>query len=569
MKVNKLLAAGIAAFVVMLAVQPSHAFEPIDAPVTVLVKPAVALVKSKVTISGTSLVVGKNNQVSIKISPASGAPQELKATVDAMGAFSAEFTPATEGKYKIVVTAPDGKGTVTGELTVASPTGSAAMASITANALIKTMQSGHAAGDAQIANLPPSPVKDEFQKKSAELKKKIAEIPAAQKQYESALGKVYELGNKHPELLPALKPLFVELDAANAEIKKQNEYFEKRLAEGAKKNANCDNLEAATEAFSALSTSMNLIGKPWQILRNFLIDKGPGKIIDAIPSKAGDGAKFAIEETFKVSTSILAAGAAGGPIAMMGVAIGLVGDVSQFFIKQRFKEFCEKFEGPVYTQFRSEFRHKTKPYYTYKFDMRGKIQLRYAKDKAIKDGTPIEMTGQIEGVIEKIETAENAILMEPQLASRVMLRKITAPPGVPYAEDVGTIARLALPQSFYIPIKGELFKGKLTLKIEEATKDISDLIKAQILYVFLEPSLPIPSIQTVVTPMQNAHFIFTRGMREKPEFEVKTAKDSITFEKVFTRTVEDPTADFKIEWKIDVKGCNPGCLPSVYFSKAK
>ena len=69
--------------------------------------------------------------------------------------------------------------------------------------------------------------------------------------------------------------------------------------------------------------------------------------------------------------------------------------------------------------------------------------------------------------------------------------------------------------------------------------------------------------------MQNAHFIFTRGMREKPEFEVKTAKDSITFEKIFTRTVEDPTADFKIEWKIDVKGCNPGCLPSIYFSKAK
>ena len=184
MKVNKLLAAGIAAFLVMLAVQPSRAFEPIDAPVTVLVKPAVALMKSKVTISGASLVVGKNNQVSIKISPTSGAPQELKATVDAMGAFSAEFTPATEGKYQVKVTAPDGKGTATAELTVASPTGSAAMASVTANALIKTMQSGHAAGDAQIANLPPSPVKDEFQQKSAELKKKIAEIPAAQKQYE-------------------------------------------------------------------------------------------------------------------------------------------------------------------------------------------------------------------------------------------------------------------------------------------------------------------------------------------------------------------------------------------------
>ena len=187
MKVDNLLSAGILIFVAMLAATPSHAFVPVNAPVTVLVKPTVALVKSKVTISGTSLVVGKSNQVSIKITPASGAPQELKATVDAMSAFSAEFTPATEGKYKIVVTAPDGKGSVTGELTVASPGGSAAMASVTANVLIKTIQNGHAAGDAQIANLPPSPVKDEFQQKSAELKKKIAEIPAAQKQYEMAL----------------------------------------------------------------------------------------------------------------------------------------------------------------------------------------------------------------------------------------------------------------------------------------------------------------------------------------------------------------------------------------------
>ncbi|MEP7156644.1 MAG: hypothetical protein ABI905_12775 [Betaproteobacteria bacterium] len=546
------------------------AFTPINAPITVIVVPSTALVKSKVTISGSTLVVGKNNQVSISISAAGagGKAVELKATVDASGAFKTDYTATAEGKYKIAVTAPDGKGKAEATLTIASPVAAASTSSAAAPSLIKTMQSGQAAGDAQIAALPPSPAKEEFQKKSAALKQKLAEVPAAQKQYENALGKFYELGNKYPETLPALKPLFDQIDQANEAIKNQNAEFEKRLAQAGKKNATCDTLEAATEAFSALSTSMNMIGKPWEILRAFAIDKGPGKIIDAFPNaKGSDTAKFAITETFKTSAGILVGGAAGGPIAIATTVIGLAGDTAQFFTQQRFAKYCEKFEGPVYAQFRAEMRDKGKPYFTYKLDMRGKLQLRYAKDASIKAGQPIPLTGQIEGVVEKFEMSEDAIIMQPQLKSRVMLHKIISPIGTPYLEDVGTFARMAMPHSFYIPVKGELAGDKITLNLEPATKDFADLIKGKILYVFVEPALPIPSIQTVDAPVQKAFFIFDRGMRAKPEFEVKTDSSKSTIDKTFTRTVEDPAADFKIEWKIEAKACNPACLPSLYFSK--
>ncbi len=552
---------------------PVLAFEPVNAPITLKATPEVALVKSKVSLTGTSLIVGKKNEVAINVTASGGAnksaSQSLKATIDAKGNFKTEFAVDAEGKYQITATAPDGKGTATTTLLVALPLAAAGSASAAATALIATMQKGHAAGDTQIAGLPPSPVKDEFQKKSAELKKKLAEVPAAQKQYEEALGKIYELGAKHPETLPALKPLFDNLAAEAAAIKAQNDSFEKRLALGAKKNAQCDSLEAATEAFTALSTSMNMIGKPWEILRNFLIDKGPGKVVDAIPTKASDTTKFAVTQSFKLSAGILVGGAAGGPIAIMTAVIGLTGDVGQFFTQQKFAKFCEKFEGPVYAQFRSEFRHKSKPYFTYKFDLRGKIQLRYAKDQARKDGEPIGLTGQIEGVLETTEYAENAIILDPQLKSRVLLHKIIAPPGVPYSEDIGTMARMALPHGFYIPIKGELHNGKITLKIEEATKDLSDTLSAEIIYVFLEPSLPIPSVQKVNAPTEKAHFIFSRGMRTKPEFDLVTTKDQLKIEKTFKRTEDMKDADILIEWKVDVKACNPSCLPSLYFGKAK
>lgn len=549
--------------------KPVWAFKTIEAPVTVTVVPSIALVKGKVTISGSSLIVGKNNQVSISVAADSGQPTLIKAAIDTFGTYKTEYAADAEGKYKITVTAPDGKGKSESSLTVVAPSAAAASSSAAAPTLIKTMQSGQTAGDAQISALPPSPAKDEFLKKSAELKLKLAEVAGAQKKYENALGKFYELGSKYPETLPALKPLFDDINRANEAIKQQNEEFTKRLSQIDKKNATCDMLEAATEAFNALSTSMNLIGKPWEILRAFAIDKGPSKIVDAIPNNQGsDNAKFAIAETFKVGTGILVGGAAGSPITIAAAAIGLAGDAAQYFTQQKFAKYCEKFEGPVYAQFHAEMREKGQPYFTYKLNMRGKLQLRYAKNASLKAGQPIGLTGQIEGVVEKFEMSENAIVIQPALKSRVMLHKIIAPPGALYSEDIGTFARMALPHSFYIPVKGELLDNKITLKLEAAKKDFSDLIKGQILYVFVEPTLPIPSIQTIDAPVQKAFFIFDRGMRANPEFEVKTDSNKSIIDKTFTRKVDDQKADYKIEWKIEAKACNPGCLPALYFSKA-
>jgi hypothetical protein len=566
-------ALGLISISCLFASTIAAAFEQANAPVTVKVIPEVAMVKSKITVSGTSLALGKNTDVTITIALAGGvnksASKTMKANVDAKGNFKTEFIAEAEGKYQVIVTAPDGKGTASATIQIAKPLTALAAASASAGALIATMQQGQAAADAQLNSLPPSPPKDEVQQKSAELKKKLAEIPAAQKQYESALSKLYELGANNPETLPGLQPLFDELAADSDAIKEQNDAFEKRLAQGGKKNATCDSIEAATEAFSALSTSMNLIGKPWEKLRNFLIDKGPGKVVDAVPNSASDTTKLAITQGFKLSASIMFAGAAGGPVAIALSTIGLAGDIGQFFTQQKFAKYCEKFEGPVYAQYRSEFRHKGKPYLTYKFDLRGKIQLRYIKDASRKDGDPIALTGQIEGVLEKTEYAEDAIILEPQLKSRVLLRKIIAPPGVPYLEDVGTMARMSMPNGFYIPIKGEMQNGKIIINVEEATKDLSDIIQAQILYVFVEPALPIPSVQKIKAPLQKARFILDRGMRAKPTFEVVTTKDQLKIERSFTRTEDLKNADALIDFKVDVKACNPTCLPSLYFGKAK
>lgn len=553
-----------------MAVFDASAFEPTNAPVTLHASPSVALVKSGVTLSGTSIKVGKAGQVTIKIVPASGAAKTIQAALGEDGKYTTTYKADAAGKFKVTATAPDGKGIAETSFTVTSPTGVAQASTEGSKALIATMMKAQEIGDQQVASLPDSPAKEEFKKKSAELKKKLAEAPAVEKQFESALEKISELGGKYPEeALPGLKPLYDELDAANEAIKAQNEEFKKRLDQAAKKNSTCDSLEAATEAFSALSTAMNLIGKPWEILRAFTIDKGPGKVIDAIPNKASDNVKFAITEAFKASAGILVGGGAASPVTWTTTAIGLAGDTAQFFTQQKFAKYCEKFEGPIYGQFRTELREKGKPWFTYKLDLRGKLQLRYPKGQVMKEGQPILLTGQLEGVVEKFEMAEEAILIAPKLRNNVMWHTVIKPVGVKYVEDIGTFARMSLPQSFYIPVKGEMTGDKIKLSLGAATKDLATtLLQPKIIYIFVDTVTLVPSVQSAKAPIQDAYFIMTRGLRENPTFVIKTGASDSTIEQTFTRTVDDPKADIKVEWKIDVKACNPGCLPSLYFSNA-
>ena len=44
---------------------------------------------------------------------------------------------------------------------------------------------------------------------------------------------------------------------------------------------------------------------------------------------------------------------------------------------------------------------------------------------------------------------------------------------------------------------------------------------------------------------------------------------ALQIERTFKRTEDLKDADILIEWKVDVKACNPTCLPSLYFGKAK
>ena len=110
---------------VLFVAAPATAFQPGIAPVSIKVVPEVALVKSKVTLSGTSLIVGKNNEVIISVASASGeskpAPKTIKATLDDKGNFKTDFSVETEGKFQITATAPDGKGTASTTLQVAAP----------------------------------------------------------------------------------------------------------------------------------------------------------------------------------------------------------------------------------------------------------------------------------------------------------------------------------------------------------------------------------------------------------------------------------------------------------------
>lgn len=88
---------------------------------------------------------------------------------------------------------------------------------------------------------------------------------------------------------------------------------------------------------------------------------------------------------------------------------------------------------------------------------------------------------------------------------------------------------MGTPGYFRIPVEGESIGEKVTLNILPALNDFSNLVKGRAFYVFFEPILPIPYFSQIEFPLQKAHFILSRGMMEKSEYNIvahKAAKAS-------------------------------------------
>ncbi len=536
-----------------------------DSPLELKASPALVTPGGAITLSGTTAPV-KDAPVTFSIKPAQGAAQALSAKPGPDGSFSVKFTGTkATGRYDVTATAPDGKVKAQASFVVGTPGAVAQELKKQVKALMVTVQQAQAVGDDLIATLPPSPALAEAQKKSAALKAKLADGPAVLDQFGKAVDALGQAEQKYPEARPVLQPLFDQLADEAQKIEEQDVSITSKINKSKAQGVKCDMLDAANEAFNTVSFGLDLVQEPINLVKNFVIDKVPGPALDLALSKSSlaagpsaDSAKAGVLEAVKFSATALLGGVSGGPLSWAGMGIGLANDLAQFVTAKVFGKYCDKFEGPMDATFRVELRNNDDAYLQYLVQMKGKLVLRYAKSEDGKSATTTALNGQIEGNATSFKAWEEAWRLQPDIKNKLMARLLFAPPGWPYTETTGTVARAASPGNFYIPVHGQMVNGKVTLQVDPARNDFTDLVRVRLYYVV---AALVPQIVMVELPVQKAFFIFDRGTHSKPAFTVKTDSSASTIEDTFKRHETVDSGQVDVQWVVHLKACNPGCLP--------
>lgn len=525
-------------------------------PIEIAVKPPVAMPGAQVSLSGNSVQIGKHKTVAIVVQPPSGAAANLTAEVDGKGKFSASYKVGGPGTYHVTATSADAKNQAKSSVTVVAPVTYTHEAAKSVQALFERLKEASASLRTEVAAMPPSPPKEELLKKLEALEKGFQESPAQSAKFRDGMASLDKLVQDHPETLPELQPAYDAIGEMSEKAKEMEAKLKERVKQQRPERAICDDLDVVNEGLSFFSLAMSVTISPVKTVLNVLVSQTlPDRVLSRVSALKSPMDKFAAATAIKQAYN----GAQGWGSFVQG-QVGFIGSAVQYMAQKYFGVYCEKFEGPVRAVFYLEYSEGKRKWLAYDVKLDGMLFLRYQKGSGGPEG--IRVNGEFEGSATDFTIWEKLDVVEP-LARRYAIFHVGIPPMLPsgHVGELGKMGRFLLtPYHFYIPVSGLLKGNKLALKFGEARQDFEGKAKAKIVYVLLEPALPIPYVANVEIPYKGAHYILSRGTRKEPVFtvEVDKAKKISRIKQTFTRKEENP-GSWMARFKVEIDACNPSC----------
>ena len=538
-----------------------QAITPGSLPIEVTVKPGTLLPGVRVTISGALPGYSATGNVTIAVTPPQTPAVSLIAKVTA-GKFSTVFTETGRaGKYTIRAVAPDGKGVAIDSFSVLAPMQAAGAqqedVARTFNLVITTIGVTRKAALAT----PPSPPQQQLLLKLAEVEKQFADAPAAAETYGSALRTIIDVVKQHPDAAPVVQQLIDELAPMTEELNERLPAIEKLIDGSAKLAQFCDDMVVIEETFIALTWAMGITDKLTTTLFNWVNSKATPAAVSAVSAgEMSTAAEAAISTASKTAIKVLAT----GKMSWAKSALGALKDLLQYLSGEVFDVYCERFQGPVTAKLVVTFNHHGRAYLKYDIHLAGKLVANYAKESGV---TRIPIKGHIEGNATHFGLAENFDVLSDMVEAKTGMGRMSVmrfmPQPAPYVEALGMMARMAMPAYFNIPVHGELVGDKLTLRLQPAAIDFTPALnKGKLVMIWGLVLPPFVHVETATLPLQNAHFILARGIVDPaPQFPITVdmnGKRSVVSRR-FTRDHKDEAKDFRVQFDISIKACNPSC----------
>ncbi len=536
-----------------------------DTPVEVEVGDDPALVGSEVEIRGSSVPLDKLTTVTVRVVTPGGTDTSTELPLDDENRFSMSFAVSEIGQHTVVATAPDGKAYARVRFQAANATDYSQAAVDGVTEVLEASNQALAEVGSAVAEAPVSPPQQELAQRLTQLQAQAAEIPAQVKQMSEMVKEAASIVDQYPSTQPEFAPLFDAFSEANQELPEARSVMQERVKDLSIGISDCDRLDMAAEALNAIGLALGMIGKPVSVAVNLLADKTfSARVSSRVPELAANpDAKFAVDNTVKNSVAM-----AQGVKGWLGNVTGHVNSAATLAAQQVFWVYCEKFEGPFNADFKLQYFEGNERWLGYRVQLSGMLFLRYEKGSS-----PIRVTGEFEGVANFPGLVENYLVIESWAKPYTLVHWADAPVGGVFLPEGGKLGRAALgmlrinPGYFYVPIEGVLEGDTLTFKFLDATQDYPERAKGKVIYVLVEPTLPIPHISKLEVTYFGAHYILSRGTHTErgtsaEPISVKVKVDQATktsvIEESFTRKEEDP-GSFELDWTVSWKACNPGC----------
>ena len=527
-------------------------------------------VGTPITLQGTGPVAAQSSWAA-EVTLPDGSRAPVEPGVDAPGRFSVAW-PRTDkpGKYRFELKLPAQQLAASAEVEVIGGAAYAAQVQSELGNLMQLLDKLLTQTDDKLAKLPPSPARDDAK---ARLKKLTEAVQLHKQHQREALTAVDALVRSGKDMPASFGALNRKLSAWEGQSREQRLQTQMQLAHSAADNVACEQMEKISEGLNLARALFNLVGTPFAIAANFAKDVVSNSVAKwASNSLEGQsiakewvknipGVEPVMREAFKVQ---------GGTVAVareeaLKTIPGLLVDATSYLSQKLFGKYCERFEGPFSAEIEAEFSEAGRRWWTYRLVLEGKLTLRYAKQAP---GTALAVNGEFVGQATLFETKEDALaVLFPKLAgSTVKLAQIVDPVAVPYVfrpEGEGKIlSTVAVPNSFFIPVKGELLDRKgggaqLKLVMQPATVDID--ASAQVVYMMVSPlTQGIPTWTSFQLPFKPARFVLMRALKgDSVVLDVTRSGQKMAAEGRFQDTRGNP--DAHASYKLNVKTCNPDC----------
>lgn len=547
----------------LLPMSVSAQMETIEAPVSVTSNPKVALPGVPIKLSGQTPPTQAGAKVNVLINielipkPANGKkakPIQLDVVVDAKGNWALNVKNTIHiGRYTVIVTAPDGKGQATTQFNVVSEDAFdefqkqyAASMDATETIFVTTV-------DKLLADIPDSSEKQQVIQR-----------------YQVIKNKMKERRQKRPTLIPNPPPVIAALPAPKRaelatpifenleKITVQSNSVGDAIRASRFGASACEKLDTVVEALNLTSTLMNFERNAVNLVINHLTDKVSPALIEN--HKYGNaGAKFAEGEAVKVWVANLR-----GYSTLTGSVPGLMIDLANYVTKDLYTSICTRYEGPFTGSLNIEFfkdGSSRDPYWEYTVEIGGKLILSEPKAFTGKPGSTLR--GRFDGAAIGYKVWEDALKLQPGLKSQLAFHKLIAPPPaipLPPDESGAVFNTAAHPLGFQVGVTAVRKGDQIIVNFDEAAvRDMNPkLNRALLIHVFIAGMIPAPNYQTL--PMENAHYILSRGMRKNAVLKRSTKGNEQHLTGNFVR--KEDTGDILLNWKVDIDICSPACSDS-------